>query len=428
MHKINKSLKIIGVLFLLAAFWLFYFVLQIAYGTPENANQNYIPKNAHLVVAFDGDLAIKSVFSDFISSQDQELLNKMSDSKEELKKATGINILSDFILFTANNNGTEITGLIFNLTSERDFKFYFSDQLISSNSTVGILLLADRGDKNQLRKFAASALKTKNTLYAEKLAPLSNDGSLISIWTKETANNKWNCSNVKMENNAITFEGTAAFNNSFSDNLTQLKSNNSSLHISSNNFLPKSFNDSLSVFLEIDNNPLIGVSVNYRSLKIEQENSFKIVPDADFVLQFLNTVDIKQLLDTAQKNNLITDVTNEEFIFGEHTFHYNQLNSTTLYIGRSTKQTIEIEKNNSVFSIHGAPKYLSKIEGSPLIIRLIEIFPAFRIAKGLSTSIKNIDVTTKVSSKNKVEIKGEIEFQKGKYASIELIKTLMDFR
>ena len=50
------------------------------------------------------------------------------------------------------------------------------------------------------------------------------------------------------------------------------------------------------------------------------------------------------------------------------------------------------------------------------------------MGKGLSNTIKSIDLDIEASSSNVVKINGEIKFEKGKYASIELIRSLLELR
>ena len=426
----KKSLKLITVLFVLAVFWVFYFVLQFTYGSPENANQSFIPTNAHLVMAIDGNLTLKSVLSDFISSRDEKLLGEMNDSRDDLKQTSGIDVLSDFIVFTVDNKGTDVSGVLFNLTKERDFKTYFSDRVIASNSSVGLLLFNENESVNtsKLKQFANSVLKEKNQLYSKKLADLRKEESVVSIWTRVKSHTKWNYANLEMNGSKVQVNGTAVLDNKFNCSLKKLSPNNSSIHFSSNSFIPKAFSDSISKFLGIKKNQIVGASVNYRSIKIEQETSFELVPDADFIFEFADTVDLPILLSTIQQEDLISELTGESFKYGEKQFHFDQLSSNSIYIGRSPTREIVSEKCTSVLSIHGAPSYLSKIEGSSFMLRVINIFPAYRMGKGLSNTMKSIDLDIEAKSSNIVTIKGEIKFGKGKYASIELIRSLLELR
>jgi hypothetical protein len=429
-QKMKKSLKLISVLFVLAVFWVFYFVLQFTYRSPENANKRFIPTNANFVMVIDGNLTLKSVLSDFISSRDEKLLGEMNDSRDDLKQTSGIDVLSDFIFFTVDNRGTQISGVLFNLTRERDFKAYFSDRVIASNSSVGLLLFNESESANtyKLKQFANSVLKEKNQLFSKKLAKLRENESIISIWTRVKSHKKWNYANLEINGSKIKVNGTAVLANKFNCSLKKLSPNNSSIHLSSNSFIPKAFSDSISNFLGIKSNQIVGASVNYRSMKIEQETSFKLVPDADFIFEFADKVDLPMLLSIIQQEEMISELTENSFMYGEKRFHFDQLSNNSVYIGRTPTRNIVSKKCTSILSIHGAPMHLSKIEGSSFMLRLINIFPAYRMGKGLSNTIKSIDLDIEAASSNVVKIKGEIKFGKGKYASIELIRSLLELR
>ena len=203
---------------------------------------------------------------------------------------------------------------------------------------------------------------------------------------------------------------------------------NTCFHASINGIIPGAIGDSIVKFLQIEDNNLLGVSANYRSLKIEQEKSFEIVPDGDFVFNFSKPIEINKLLKSAIENEIIVDLTSKQYNYGGKLFYYCQLTDKSFYIGRTPTSEIQLENTSAFLSIHGTPNYLSKIEGSSLMLRLMNIFPAYRMGKGLTKSIQSIDIDVLGTSTETVKIKGEIQFQKGKYASIELIRNLIELR
>ena len=425
----KKWLNLLAVLVVLAVFWLFYFVLQFIYGSPENNNLNYIPNNASLVIVFDGDLALKSVLADFISAQDESLLGKMNDSRDELKKNSGIDVLSDFVLVKFNKDGVEINGLLVNLNSEKDFTSNFKGRTIASNSSVGLLVLnQNKNQKIKLGQIANSVLKKENTLYSNKLASKRKSGSLISIWTKTEFSKIWSCANLTIKGSTISIDGTLINGRPNKNSLSQLKSNNACFHASINGLLPDALNDSIVQFLKIEDNRLLGFSANYRSLKIEQEKSFEIVPDGDFVFNFSKPIELYSLLQSAIENDIIVELTSNQFNYGGKQFHYNQLSDNSFYFGRTPFKDIQLENNSAILCLHGSPGYLSKIEGSSLMLRLMNIFPAYRMGNGLTKSIKSIDIDVQSTATEVLKIKGDIHFQKGKYASIELIRSVLEYR
>lgn len=425
----KKWLKFMAVLVVLAAFWLFYFVLQFIYGSPENNNLNYIPNNASVVIAFDGDLAFKSVLSDFLSAKDESLLGKMNDSREELKENSGIDVLSDFVLIRFSKDNFEVNGLLVNLNSEKDFKSNFKGRTIASNSSVGLIILNEnQEDKTKLNQLANSVLKKKNAIYERKLGPKRKSESIISIWTKTASTKKWNYASLTIENSTINIDGSIVNGRINSSNLSQLKPNNTCFHASLNGVIPEALSDSIVKFLKIEDNQLLGFSANYRSLKIEQEKSFEIVPDGDFVFNFSKPIEIYSLLQSAIENEIIVDLTSKQYNYGGKLFYYYQLTDKSFYIGRTPTGEIQLENNSAILCFHGSPEYLSKIEGSSLMLRLMNIFPAYRMGKGLTKSIQSIDIDVLTASTETVKIKGEIQFEKGKYASIELIRSALELR
>lgn len=429
MQKMNKTLKITMVLIVLVVFWVFYIALKFTYGSPDNANLSYIPTNVNSVLAINGNSTLKSVFSDFLSSQDQQLLEKLNDSKEELKQSTGIELLSDFILFKMDNKGSEVTGLLVNLVNEKDFKTSYENQVLASNSAVGLILFSDKPEvnKSQLKRLATQLLSKKTKVYTKNLSKTRGAESILSFWSRSDLSKAWNCVNVNINGAVITFKGTAFLKTDTNDGY-QLKSNDRSFHVTGSGIIPSAFSDSLINYLQIDDNEISAISTNYRSLKIEQENSFEIVPDADFIFQFVRPIEIVDLLAKGQEDSTITRLSPNSYNYGGKQFYFEQLTPNSFFLGRTNNSPFEHKSSSTLLSIHGAPLYLSKIEGNSFMLRLINIFPAYRIGKALSTSIKMIDIDVTKTTADNVTVNGEIHFQKGKFASIELIRNLLELR
>lgn len=426
-HKLNNTLKVIGALLTLIIFWLFYISLETFYSTPSNENHNYIPSNSEVIVAFKGDVIIKSVLSDFIASQDETLLDKLNSSKDEIKESTGINFLSDVILFSTKENDEPISGLLFNLSNENNFKSNFEGEIIASNSSVGILLFNENNKEStkELKAFAEDLIIHPTTLYSENLAQKEKLDSYISIWSKINKNS-WKYTSLNIHENEIMVEGKFVNENNNSDKLSQLNQNSNSFNFSTS-FIPEEVSDTTLSLLGIENNQIIGFSTNYRSIKIEQENSFELVPDADFIYQFKNEINASEVLKNLASKENISNLNSTSFMFGGQSFNYKQIDSKTVYIGRTAFGEISTKRGKSLLKIKGKPSYLNQIEGNSFILRLISIFPAYRVGNSLSNNIQDIDFEINPSSSNTVKINGKIEFKKESYATIELIKNLLEF-
>jgi len=425
----NKWFKIFTVLIVLAVFWTFYFVIQFIYGTPLNRNQKNIPTNAHTVIAINGDLVIKSVLNDFILAEDENLLGKLTESKSDLNESSGINILSDFIFFTINQDRTEVSGVLFNLNSQRKFKSKFEGSITSSNSSVGVLILSEvQGNRIKLQQLANSILRQDNELYSQQLASIRKKESSISIWTRESTSKKWQYASLIIRGSKIKIDGNVIMSQSFSPSLIRIKPDDISFHATINGVVPKSISDSIVAFLKLEGNQIVGFSANYRSLKIDQEKSFEVIPDGDFIFQFAKSIDVNTLLTKGLEDSIITEMTSKKFKFGKQTFYFEQLSENAFYLGRSPKNEIKTETNSPILSFLGNPAYLSKIEGSPLMLRLINIFPVYRMGAGLTKSIESVEMEIKNTASDVTNLKGEIVFRNGKYASIELIQNLLELR
>lgn len=427
-HKLNNTLKVIGVLLTLIIFWLFYISLQTFYSAPKNENHSYIPSNSDVVIAFKGDVIIKSVISDFIASQDESLLDKLNSSKDEIKEATGINFLSDIIIFSAQENDEPISGLLFNLNNEDNFKSKFEGEIIASNESVGVLLFNENGKESteKLKSYAQKLIKHPTTLYTKELAQKEKGNSYMSIWSKIIDEN-WKYTSLKIVKNEIIIEGEFVSENNNSDKLIQLNQNSNSFNFTTS-FIPEKVSDTTLSFLGIKNNQIIGFSTNYRSIKIEQEKSFELVPDADFIYQFKNEINVSEILKNIASRETISNLSVSNFEFGGQSFNYKQVDPKTVYIGRTEYGKISTRNDNSFLIIKGKPSYLNQIEGNSFILRLISIFPAYRVGNNLSNNIQNIDFEVNPSSNNVVKINGKIEFKKKNYATIELIKNLLEFQ
>lgn len=400
----------------------------MVYGSPENENHNYIPENSQIIVAFNGDKAVKSILTDFLCSQDETLLEKLNTEKGEIKKSTGINFLSDIILFSITDKKEKITGLIFNLTSESDFKTNFAERVIASNKKVGILIFDSNIPEKNLKTIVSNLILKQTNLYQNQLSVLRNYKAHVSIWSKSNAtktNLKY--ASLIINKNEIKVNGELFIDKIDLIETNKITNNSSSINVSTCLF-PKEFGDSILSFIGVSSNQIIGVSANYRSLKIEQENSLEIVPDADFIYQLKNDVSINDVLKKLEAKESISEITATNFVFGGKQFNYKQIDSKTVYIGRTDFNNISYENSGSIIAINGDPSYLTEIEGNSFILRLISIFPAYRAGSNLCNSVKNIDLKFDPTSNHSFKIHGLIEFEKGKYASIELIRNLMELR
>ena len=432
MKKLNFSLRLIAVFMVLAFLWCVLFVLQFIYGEPSNANRNFIPASAHAVVCIDGHLALKTIFSDLITFDDQELIDELSTTQVDTKRAElGIDFNSEIYLFSIENDNSTFNGALFNLLDEDAFRSSFekfNSASVEINGSVGLLLMSstDGIPKQALKQIGKSIIQSENALYETSLSEDKLVSSLITVWTKDR-NSKlatWSAFNISMNKSNIFVKGNFyRASQHTGEQFRQLVANPSSFHISMTDF-PEMLN--VEMLNELTKTPkLAGISMNYNSVKIVQEPSFSLVPNADFILDFSGETSIQTFLKELEIDSTIIDRTNSTFEHLETTFHYHQLSPVSLYIGRNPYDSNTIIASTDAIVLKGNPSVFAKIEGSEFLMRLMNIFPLYRAGKGLAYSINDVDVKVSKNSSDNYKIDGKIKFEEKRVASIELLLFLL---
>ena len=148
--------------------------------TNENNNLNYLPEEVSFAVRLDGrELAEKTLFSVFIESKDEEVLEmiqallKEETAKESEFRNLGIDYLSDILLFRMNIENRTIPGILFNVSNPGLFKKGLEDAPAAYGCAqdVGVVLFDDATQplgKDRLMVYADRMLR-KPTNTVEKL-------------------------------------------------------------------------------------------------------------------------------------------------------------------------------------------------------------------------------------------------------------------
>ena len=109
MSRRKQIAAILSGIFLLSIAWGLLVLAKTLLKTNENNNLNYLPEEVSFAVRLDGrELAEKTLFSVFIESKDEEVLEmiqallKEETAKESEFRNLGIDYLSDILLFRMN--------------------------------------------------------------------------------------------------------------------------------------------------------------------------------------------------------------------------------------------------------------------------------------------------------------------------------------
>jgi hypothetical protein len=176
MRSILKTIVVVGICL---TTWLMVNISGLIISEQANDNIEFVPANSTFALRIDGrELAENTLFSIILESKDEDILKlfeesiKKRTSGEKEFTNTGINYLSDVILFKIPYGKTELTGILFNLLNRTTFQknlpgLLDEDQVVASNGNVGLILSSDvssdeRLDKKMLRKYAEKLLKSKN--------------------------------------------------------------------------------------------------------------------------------------------------------------------------------------------------------------------------------------------------------------------------
>ena len=432
MKKLNFGLRLIAVFMVLAFLWCVLFIFQFIYGEPSNANRNFIPDSAHAVVCIDGHLALKTIFSDLITFDDQELIDELSTTQVDNKRAElGINFNSEIYLFSIEKDNSTFNGALFNLIDEDAFRSSFekfNSTNVEINGSVGLLLMnsTEGIPKQALNNLGKSIMQSENSVYEMSLSKDKVASSLVTVWTKDKNSKlaRWNAVAVSLNKSNIFVKGNFYRGSQhLGEQFRQLVANPASFHISLTDFPEILTNEMLNELTETPK--LTGISMNYNSVKIVQEPSFSLVPNADFILNFSDETRIQTFLNELKIDSATVDKTNSTFEYLETTFHYHQFSPVSLYIGRNPYDSNTVIASTDAIVLKGNPSIFTKIEGSDFIMRLMNIFPLYRAGKGLAHSINDVDVKVSKNSSNNYKIDGKIKFEEKRVASIELLLFLL---
>ncbi len=422
----------------LAFLWLVLFSIQFIYDEPENDNRKFIPASAHVVICIDGNLAIKTILDDLVSFDNQELIDELNTTEFDTKREElGINFNSEIYLFSLEHDGSNFQGALFNLNDTDDFESTFkktesNSVHIASNSSVGLILINNDESQNQtsnkkLTALASTIMNDKANMYDSYFAE-NRSSSVINLWSREKNKEAFNWASLElsMHESVISMSGDFVSDEISTDGQLPKLAINPSMFHASMDFLSKTINDSIIDQFTEQIPDLLGMSMNYSSVKIVQEPYFTLVPNADFIYHFTDTVHGESLLRQFNEDSTITDLTSSTFDFHGTTFHYAQLTSRSIFLGRTGFDSSLITSAPYAFVLKGKPDVFTQIEGNSFLMRLLDIFPMYRAGKGMAHAIEDIDV--KVSQKSKVNFKleGKIEFKKDRIASIELLLFLLE--
>ena len=444
MQNLRLVKRITATLFALAMLWGIFFLSKLFLEVNKNNNHQYVPESSFFVTIVDGRSFAEQGMISLLKDDKNEVINLINQLLERKKgdeeaESTGIVFHSDIVVFKEFVDEAEVTGMIFNLTSEKKFnknihQYLNKNQVASADGKIGVILTLDNSDHEStlsladLEMHANQLLKAEKTLDLKSIIKPSEDESLFSMWSKN---------GIIQENDAIIgssfdgkltdgdFEFNGAIKLSKSDGTSYKRLAPEYSHFSSS-IITDAVRDSINAFLADLNLPKVeitSISFNYQGTEIVEEPTFCIVPRIDLLITSNKPYDIEKVIDTAVCHMEDLSMVNKHLHYGGQEFHVQQITPTTFFIGISEKPKIIDSQVNTLLEFVGPVVPLTTFYGDGMMRKFLEIIPIYSASQKLTKRVKNVDVTVVKSKGNEASVHGRIEFIENEDA----IKSLIHF-
>lgn len=448
MQRLHPIKKLLAAFVLISILWLLFFFTALFCEQQKNDNNLFVPQNSTFAMRIDGrSIAENTFFSVFLEARDEKLLRKIRNSLDELKekqiKNTGINFLSDMILFSVPYKNGNLIGVSLNLTAPSKFKknypnVFGKDQFIDIHGNVGLILLyrSDSAkrlvDKRELVTFYHKQIPAKNPFVLnrknKKILQMYTKGSLFGNSDYFASSNLF----FETHKSSITIEGNLEIsqkktpNNQLEKHFLATKKGD--FHFSTA-IISNSIQDSLQKALNkmgLNLPKIKSLSCNYRGMTIlNNETGMHTIPNIDLVLEFKNAITAESILNNSELLNKIEGTfSDDQLTISNRSYHILQIDKYTIFIG--TSEVPVFSDNAEIIAVKGNLSSILKIEGGGLITSFLEIVPIYRASKELFDNTEDFEIIVKKTNDQKAQIKGNISFKKDHYAMNEFLKFLLE--
>lgn len=445
LRSIIRTIVFAGICLLI---WIIVDLSGIIMSKPNYHSIEFVPANSTFAIRIDGRaLAENTLFSIILESKDEDILklfeetitNRTSGDKKFTN--TGINYLSDVIIFKTSLDGEEVSGILFNLLNQTTFLKNMPDligeaQVIAANENVGVILS---------NSFATARMSTENLdKYAKKLVNSRNKGQ-HKIFHSGSAPNRFSEihfhssdqlgkeSEVNLifeqKEQAFTLDGNLSSKQKIESNELSHQLVPLGLHITSRLF-SETWSDTLRSalsFLSKDLPEITAFSINYRGVNVINHSSgFLAIPDAELIIQCAEDFNISNFLHDPELSGKIDCELTEKYIrFDSETLYFKQLSSRSFYIGKSPDPSLMEVNKQILMAVNGDLNPLINIKGGGMMTAFLEMIPIFKASKNLAKSSEKIDFTIMSTSDKVAKIEGSLLFKKGHYPMSEIMRFLL---
>lgn len=442
LRSIFKTIAFVGICLTV---WIMVNISRLIVSEHPNSNLEHVPSNSTFAIRIDGRaLAENTLFSIILESKDEDIIKLFEESIRKRTSGekeftnTGINYLSDVVVFTSHLDGQEVNGMLFNLLNSKTFLKNMPDllqkkQVVAAKNNVGVVLsLTGTGSAKNLQNYADRIVQTQN----KGLHKIFHAGSAPNRFSEihfHTAYNDKSESEVNLifEQNEQAFELKGSMTSEHKTETNQLSHElvPDGFHVTTRLF-SKSLGDSLRsklAFLSSEIPTISSFSLNYRGVNIINHSSgFLAIPDAEFVIHCEEEFNVSEFLHSPELTGTMDcELTNEYIRFDEETLYFKQLSPTSFYIGRNANPKIISGSEKNYLMIKGDLNPITNIKGGGMMTAFLEMVPIFKASKQLSKSSEKIDFSIVKTSDTKAKIQGQLLFKEGKYPLSEVMRFLL---
>jgi len=440
----SRFKQVVASAFLLGVLWIFLLLSRVLFIESDNTNNLYIPEEAEAVIILNGNHLLEHTFEDVIlKTRDNQIIKLIAARLKKTKEQTegfniGIDLNSDIILFTLERDNGSFIGVLFNLNDEEAFKTNIPKiidsamQGFAATNNVGLILQQSDStlSKKALNQLSEAILLKSKKLPVEQLRKQQEEVTIASLTITKNADLapfKMGVDlTLELHDGNIKLEGDVSWDKNAinSKGFEVLKPEG--FHFSSS-LIPEELNDSLQSYFGSTLPKLTAISFNLMGSELVEQPSVVLVPSMDMILHFEEPTPAFLLTSKLSDNSRADGgQPRDVFMFGGKQFYFKNLSPNVVYIGHSPYKTSKTLDENYLLLAKGDLSVFTKVEGTGMIRRFLEILSIYSAGRDFTERTKNFDLTILKTANGKGIISGEIQFKDGRYATNEVIKLLLN--
>lgn len=434
----SRLLRILTILFLAVCGVMSLVMLEI-FGSQTKDIRVPVPAKADWVVRIDAASLLKEgVYTIFFDSRDEQLLQSIRDVAENRAERESeypplyINFRSEMVFYGVKDESHSFVGMLLQLENAELFRqnigAYLEDgQTVAVKGSTALIL--NKTDNLPLSKKAQQQL-TEN--YLEK-------GTFRYVRQSERKSDEWISVEMKsfmqtgknvqaglhFEPHALSLKGRYELDETLEQPRYNLKS--TGLFFSSA-IVPDGLSDSINKLLPTGSYvfpELHAVTIDYHGLVIvNTDKGIQNLPQLNAILESKTAVSLEAI-----KQSIPTEFIgpNNTLVFPSVTYHLQQLDSKTIFIGTDPSSILR-QPQNTVICVKGKLHPLVNIKADQLIMMGVNLMlPQLHSTRSFIEHTKSVDFSVKRAGKN-YDVSGKLEFTNDAYPLSEISRLLVNLK